>query len=86
MSGVKSVTVDFGAEIISEFSFRQMPTSLRSLNPWILEDAGANDSRAGLETSEDSCSLSPSYLSYQDSHRVMAGGKDDPAILDISVP
>ena len=54
------------------------------LTTWILEDAGADDSHAQLGTSEASYSLSPSQVTGQPS-RVMAGGKDDPAILDNSM-
>ena len=44
-------------------------------------DSSAEDSRARLDTSEASCSLSPSQVAG----RVMAGDRDDPAILDISM-
>ena len=43
-------------------------------------DAGEDDSRARLGTSESSCSVSPSQIAGQPS-----GGRDDPAILDISM-
>ena len=42
-----------------------------------------DDSRARLGTSEASCSLSPSQVAGH--HRVMERGRDDIAILDISV-
>ena len=45
--------------------------------------AGADDYHARLGTSETSCRFLS--LGYQDSHRVIEGGRDDPAIFDISV-